>query len=473
MNRAIIRYSCAVLSGLLLALSFPPFGWWPFAWLALAPLIAALRAAPDSRAAADLGGLAGFVFAAAALPWLTKVFGVWTPALWCIFGLGPGLWAALLKGLQGRLGDRVWVAAAGILWTALEAVRAHLPGLACPWLSLGFTASAAPELLQAGSVLGVIGLSAAMAAFGAALALAFEGRRLSVEIMLVAIGLSWAMGERRLEIPDSGTPARVALIQDESYDLERLAKFTLSPHAREADLVIWPEYQVAVNEGSEDSYRRLYARKVAGARGIVVVGAAIIPEDPKAAMQNFSWVLGSDGALLGRYDKAHPIPFVERRLLGHSDPRPISTPLGPLGLQICYDLDFEDGARLLARRGARILAVTNLDPIEWGPGQHAQHSAMAPLRAVESGLWLARAASSGTSQIIDSRGRVRAALGYGEAGVLEGEVRLAEGRTLYSLGGWLLIPLSLFALGVALLDAGQRLFRGQALAEYPQAAILS
>lgn len=475
MIRPKVHWAGAVLTGVLLAASRPPLALWPLAWLALVPLAAAVRRSKDARAAADLGALAGFVYAGLGMPWLTKTFGVWTPALWCVFALGPGLWAWLLHSLGERI-DRdergfLWAAGAGLLWAGVESLRAYLPGLSTSWLALGFSQAACLPLFQSASAVGIVGLSAAAAAFGSSLALAAEGRRLPAELGLAALGLAWALGERRLERPAHGTEASVAVVQDESYDLDRLVALTDVPGVRDADLVVWPEYQLAVNEGSEEAYRGLFARRLKGVRGTKVLGAAVIPEDPKAPMQNFAWALGPDGALLGRYDKAHPIPFIERRLPGHSDPRPIATPLGLIGVQICYDLDFEDGARRLARRGALLLAVTNLDPVEWGPAQHAQHSAMALARAVETGLWVARAASSGVSQIIDPSGRVMASVPYAASGAAVGRVRLAESRTPYVLWGWLLVPASLLALAAAVLESLLCLLRERALLVYPRAPL--
>jgi apolipoprotein N-acyltransferase len=476
-NRAWARWAAAAVSGLLLAAARPPWGHWWLAWLALAPLAAAVRRSPDARSAADLGGLAGFCYAAAGLPWLTKVFGVWTPALWCVFALGPALWAAVLHGAGKRLdadrGGFAWAASAGLLWAGVEVLRAHLPGLSCSWLALGYSQAEAVPLFQAASVVGAVGLSAACAASGAALALAAEGRRLPAELALAAVGLAWGLGERRLERPYEGKAARAAVVQDEGYDLDRLVKLSEAPAVRDADLVVWPEYQLAVNEGHEDSYRNLYARRLSALKGTKLLGAAVIPEDVKAPMQNFVWALGPRGELLGRVDKARPIPFIERRLRGHRDHRPIETPLGPVGVQVCYDFDFEDGARALAGRGARLLAVPVLDPAEWGPGQHAQHLQMARARAVETGLWVARATSSGQSQLIDPSGRVTASVPDGVSGAAVGEVRLAESRTPYAAWGWLLCPLTLLALAAAATDAVLASMRRRAFVVYPPAEAAS
>lgn len=462
MNPGLAGWTYAAASGALLALAFPPFSAWPAAVLAPALLWRAVRRAETRRRAADLGALAGFVFAALSMPWLRNVFGPWAVGLWAFFSLGPALHAFLLKGLEER-GDWLWVASAGLLWAGMEAVRAHLPGLACPWLTLGYAFVPAGPILQAASVVGMYGLSALAAAYAASLALAAEGRRVPAGMLTVVLGLVWGLGERRLERGLEGSPVSVALVQDESYDVERLAART----PLEADLVVWPEYQAGVPGGLADRYREHLAKLTAGRKGVLVVGAATVDEE--APFENFAWVLGPDGGLLGRHDKQHPIPFMERRLRGHSDPRPVPTPLGAVGVQVCYDLDFEDGARRLARRGARILAVPNLDPVSWGPFQHAQHSGMAPMRAVETGLWVAKAASSGDSMLIDPRGRVTARLGFAAQGVVRGAALLAEGRTPYVLWGWLIVPAGLLSMAAAVTDALLALMRRRAFVVYPPA----
>jgi apolipoprotein N-acyltransferase len=119
------------------------------------------------------------------------------------------------------------------------------------------------------------------------------------------------------------------------------------------------------------------------------------------------------------------------------------TPLGLLGPQICYDLAFENGSRLMAEAGAEIIITPTLDPLEWTALQHTQHSDMTAARAVETGLWIIRAASSGRSQVVDSLGRERATLANGAEGVLTAQARLAAGGTFYTRYGWLLGPLAL------------------------------
>lgn len=335
-------------------------------------------------------------------------------------------------------------AAAGALWAGVEYFRAEVWPLACPWLSLGFSQVPCGPILQPSSLIGVYGLSALIASANAAFAFALRGSRSPA--LAVSIGLAgaaaWGFGRMGDPSLSGGREVSVALVQDEGYDLERLSRLSLGPRVRDANLLVWPEYGFTVQAGQEKAYASLLRRKLHGSRAVAVLGAAIFPEDPgKGGMRNFAWVMAPGGLVLGSYDKLHPIPYIEKHLKPNPRPEPVATPLGLLGALICYDLDFEDGARRMAGLGARMLAVPNLDPIEWKDWQHRQHSGMAPMRAVESGLWVARAASSGRSQVIDPLGRVRASLPVGRSGVLLAKARLRAGGTPYTRRGWLLAPL--------------------------------
>lgn len=446
---AALPWLAAVATGLLLALASAPFGAWPLAWVALIPLWAVVRRAPDDRRAADLSGVAGLVFYGVSLHWLAKVFGAAAAAFWCVFALFVALHAVLLRRLsRRRASDAAWVVGAAVLWIGLEYFRSEVWRLNCSWLALGYTQTPSLPFLQSCSVIGLYGLSGLIAAVNASGALLFEKRRAPAAVAagLAAAVFLWGAHRVRSLPVDGGRALSVAIVQDESYDVRKLASLSLSGEAKDADLVVWPEYALTVQAGMEDRYRRFVAAALRGSKAVAVVGAAIFPEDLKRGREwNFAWVLAPGGELLGRYDKLHPIPYVERLLRPNPEPRSILTPLGRLAVQICYDLDFEDGTRRLAREGAELLVVPDLDPLEWGPWQHRQHSAMSSARAVESGLWLARSASSGESQLIDPLGRVRVAAETGASRAIVGRARLARSSTFYEAFGWIVAPLCLFA----------------------------
>ena len=64
-----------------------------------------------------------------------------------------------------------------------------------------------------------------------------------------------------------------------------------------------------------------------------------------------------------------------------------------------------------------------------------QHFAATRLRAVEEGLPLVRVANTGISAIVDGYGRVRARLGLGQEGVVDGPLPAALPPTLFARWG--------------------------------------
>ncbi|MCX5784517.1 MAG: apolipoprotein N-acyltransferase [Elusimicrobia bacterium] len=460
-----VRWLLAGLSGALLVFSFPPFALWPLAWVALCPLLLAVLDCPDAKSAANLGAFTGLVFYATSLHWLVNIFGPVAAAFWCVFSLWLALHAALLwkiwngkiAGGNASLKDFLFIAAAGALWAGLEYFRCEVWWLECAWLALGYSQTPALPILQTASLIGIYGLSALIISVNAALCLLIKERRAAPAVSLILLLFLLALwGWRRVCILpiEWGGKLSVALVQNESFNLASLSKYSLTPEAKKADLLIWPEYSFVVQPGQEDQYLALLLKILKGSHAVKMIGAGVFPEDDnsKSRMRDFAWFISPEGKTLGFYDKLHPIPYVEKRLLPgdkglipNPSPGPVATPLGKLGPQICYDLDFEDGSRKMAAQGAQILAVNSLDPAAWGKWQHLQHSAMAPARAVESGLWVVRAASSGSSQIIDPLGDIRAALPPAGPGILTGTAYLTIPGTFYSSYGWLFARFCLFA----------------------------
>ncbi|MBI5201369.1 MAG: hypothetical protein HY925_07270 [Elusimicrobia bacterium] len=451
-------------SGLALFAASSPVSCWPLVFVALAPLLYAARGAKDARQAANLGAVAGLCFYVPALHWLTKVCSWAAGPFWCLFALWVAFFAASYRELVVRTEKRRWAPAAetlgaAALWIAFEYFRSEVWRLECSWLALGYALKPFPPLLQGASLLGVYGLSGLIVFANAAWVAALSGRRgpaIAITAAVISLGL-W--GGRRLERIDAGGGRRVAaaLVQDENFDVDKLIKATPVSEVR-GGLWVWPEYGFTAITGHERAQIQSIAKRLGGPASTLVAGGATIPDETTGRLENFAWVIG-EGRLLGRYDKSHPIPFIEdKHLRPNPAPRPVDSPLGRLGVLLCYDLDFEDSARLMASFGAEALVVPNLDPREWGPWQHRQHSDMAPLRAVETGLWIARAASSGHSQLIDPGGRVRAESSFGAESVLTGDLEFARASTVYTRIGWLLAPVCLALAGAFLVWAAAARF---------------
>jgi len=443
-------YLLAVFSGLLLYASFPPLSCWFLAWVSLVPLFFAVYASPDFRGAANVGGVAGLVFYGLSLSWFLRVLGPAAPALWCMLALWPALFCVAARfTLRERFGA-FWPVFAGLAWCGIEYFRSEIWIIKFAWMGLGFSQVPLLPALQLCSVFGVYGLSAFIVGFNAALYLSLarrEWRPAALASVTVLAALAW--GNYRLaRYPlEDGRGVKVALLQDESLGLERQLHLSRAKKAGQFDLLVWPEYSFMIPAGREKQHMRMLLNRLAGIGAVKVVGVAITPPDKEKIKvgdaENLAVVIEHGGGIAGRYGKMHPIPFVEPFLVPNKSPAAVKTSIGTLGIQICYDLDFENGSRMMVGQGAEILVVPDMDPWEWGRLQHVQHSEMAPVRAVESGLWAVRAASSGFSQMISPVGRVVREMGFGEEGLLTGKVFMKKTATVYSRFGWIMAPFSM------------------------------
>ena len=101
---------------------------------------------------------------------------------------------------------------------------------------------------------------------------------------------------------------------------------------------------------------------------------------------------------------------------------------------ICYEALFPGFTTAV---GGRPEWIVNVSDDAWfgrttGPLQHLN---LASYRAIEEGLPIVRATPTGVSAIIDARGRVRAQLGLGRQGVIDGPLPGRLPPTLYSRWG--------------------------------------
>ena len=333
---------------------------------------------------------------------------------------------------------------------AVEFFRSECYPLRFSWLSLGYSQWQNLPLLQSASLFGVYGISFLIVLVNATIAWAIADFRFQISdikkriLPLVAIAVimsasfiygkivlrdvRYAIGDRRL---------RVAIIQDESHSLSRLASLTHEATKEKPDLVVWPEYSLPYfYVGKEEKFEELtnLAREAKNHLIVGVVDSAKIP----GKFTNKALIFSSQGNLIGEYTKIHTVQFVEDLLIPGKEAKVFDTPLGKLGIELCYDLDYTDLTRALVKNGAQLLIVPNYDPKRWGRVQHIQHSAMSPLRAVEARKYIVRATSSGISQIIDPHGRILKQLDFNLSDILIGEVKLNKEISFYIRYGFLL-----------------------------------
>jgi predicted amidohydrolase len=149
---------------------------------------------------------------------------------------------------------------------------------------------------------------------------------------------------------------------------------------------------------------------------------------------NTALLIGPDG-IIGRHRKLH-LPFLGGdRFVDHptgTDPSVFSTPIGVIGIAICYEIRFPEIIRTLVLSGAEIVAL----PTNWPNASHILADHFAPVRAAENFVYFLAAnrndAEAGTefmgaSQIVDPGGAVMTHAGK-ETGLFAADIDLARSR---------------------------------------------
>ncbi|OTB09434.1 hypothetical protein M426DRAFT_315991 [Hypoxylon sp. CI-4A] len=127
----------------------------------------------------------------------------------------------------------------------------------------------------------------------------------------------------------------------------------------EYHLTSWVPDEPGFKESCADSasYLAKYQELAKELEICIVPGTIIEPQD--GSLHNIAYFIGSNGEVLGRYQKKnlwHP----ERRHLVSSAHQPheaFDTPLGRVGLLICWDLAFPEAFRELISDGAQIICI--------------------------------------------------------------------------------------------------------------------
>jgi apolipoprotein N-acyltransferase len=482
----------SLAAGVLLALSLPPWGWWP-----LGPAGAALlywRLA-GQRAATRVGAgwVAGLGCYGPGLMW-ARTFN-WYGAV-ILIALEALFFAAAALLTPPRRGRAPAFVAAG---TLAEAVRMTWPfgGLPLGGVFLGqadgpllaLARIGGPLLLTAGVWAGgaglatlVSGLAKARAGTGAG-----TGRKAGTAVaargaaILIGLGLAIALGSLA---PDGGPAVRsvtVAAVQGggrRGLDKEQVAPSTvfaaqvratrpLLALARPPSLVLWPEDVIALAGPLRGSTQGAQMAQEAVRLRTTLVAGVTEPASP-TTFRNEIVVWGPDGRIVGTFEKVHRVPFGEyvpfRSFISHfanlsevpTDAIPghgtglLRTPAGPLGTLVSFEVFYADRSRTSVRAGAELLIVPTNTSSYATAQVPTQEVAADAVQAVETGRDVVQAAPTGYSVVIDQRGRVleRSVLGRGQ--LLTATVPLRRGFTPYDhLGDLPFLLLAGVGLGAA------------------------
>jgi beta-ureidopropionase len=148
------------------------------------------------------------------------------------------------------------------------------------------------------------------------------------------------------------------------------------------DLVVLPENAVTTgrsgtarerSEPLEGKVLDTFAAKAREHQTYLVVTLNLAEGD---AFYNAAVLIGRDGAVAGIYRKIHPVAYVGRDTLEQGITPGAEVPVfecdfGRLGIQICWDMVYDDGWDLLRRKGAEIVVWPSASPATAQPARRA------------------------------------------------------------------------------------------------------
>ncbi|MDH5543567.1 MAG: apolipoprotein N-acyltransferase [Nitrospinota bacterium] len=451
-----IPWALAAASGVLLVVSYPPFGAGYVAWIALVPLMIALH----DKQGIDSFYIAlacGIIYFTGVMPWiytvLTTYGHIWPPLaviltfiLILYLAVYTGLYGLILPAF-GKTAEMLFLSP--FIIVLLEYARGHfLTGL--PWALIAHTQSYYPSVIQMALFTGTAGVTFLIVLVNSSIAYAFIRTRsggfqprslapAAVAITLAIINTVWGQANIRHVKNLDGKEINASIIQgnidqdmkwDNKYrDTVIATYFTLSKSEakKKPDLLVWPEASIPFFYGY-DAMRTNFLNKLSESIDTPILFGGLGVEHSEDTGKNYytnrAYLL-NNGKVVGHYDKMHLVPFGEyvplRKLLffvnkitkalsSDTTPGDTASPLTinsiPLGSQICYEIIFAEPTRMFVRNGARL--ITNITNDAWfgKSGASAQHMASLPFRAVENRIAIIRSANTGISGFVSATGEI-------------------------------------------------------------------
>ncbi len=500
--RGALRYLLlASLSAGLLTLSQPAFDRAYLAWVALVPLLLALKGR-GPLAAFGLSWACGTLFNMGYSPWINLVPGFGRLdflALSACPGLSIGIFGFLFALVSARRPGWPPVVTAPALWVTTEYLRSNAGFLAAPWALLGHSQYLASHLIQVSSLTGVYGLSFIIVMVNAALAVVVARRfrtlrPLAAPALLLLGVLAYGDAVLRQGSPE-GEKMKVTLIQGNVSQADKwdpaLQKKHLDRHVAltekaleggRSDLVVWSESSVEGALYVELDLLRSVSNLARRTGTRLLLGSSQRPkfgsrEFRKSHWYNSAFLLSPLGAVEGRYDKIRLLPFAEylplegffpwsRRIIAAADHyipgREYKTfPLGDtrFGVTICWENAFPELVRRFVKDGAGFMV--NITNEAWFGETAApyQFLCLSVFRAAENRVAVLRSANTGVSCFIDPFGRIGTRVSQGGRdtfveGYAVGTVSGTGQKTFYTLYGdvfaYAILMLSLIAMALSL-----------------------
>jgi apolipoprotein N-acyltransferase len=471
----------AAATGILLFLSFPKYGSGFLAWIALIPLFWAMKEVVSIRQGLLLGFIAGLVCHIGLIYWITYVivnYGYLPIYLGIILMLLLACYLSLYTALfaVGIIFFRQKIAlsfAAPVLWICLEYCKSYLL-TGFPWENLGYSQYLNKYLVQFADVSGVFGLSFLIVLVNVTLfeVLAKKSKKklisAAVVILIIAGVLIYGVSRSRQidAVLENAAGIEVSIIQgnidqaikwNDGFQKETIniyEQLSVQNMPAKEGLVVWPETAVPFNYQDANQLQKQVRDISLKTKSWFIFGSTSYENSKNDTnYYNSAYLLSPAGEIKGKYNKVHLVPYGEyvplrnvfpfiNKLTGGMGDFSAGTGYYPLtmdnkkiGILICYEGILPFAARTYKKKGAELLVNITNDAWFGATSAPFQHFSMAVFRAVETRLYLVRAANTGISAIINPKGEIVARTYIFEKAAITENVKYSNIQTIYAKYG--------------------------------------
>jgi len=496
-NRKLIKnVSLPVFSGILGVLAFPPFELSFLGWFCLVPLLIVVKEETPKRSFC-YGCISGMVFFIGLIYWLVNVTYPGTFFLIIVLSVFYGIFG-LIANLVMR--NSIDLMILPFVWVVLEYIRSHLFG-GFPWGLLGYSQYQNLLLIQISDFTGPYGVSFLLAVISIGIFSFLKRIRKFKTHMVVAfmfLFLFTSYGVYKLKNNSMWSSLRISVVQgnieqqlkwDDAFAediVNKYEKLTVKAAKMHPDLIVWPEtsYPYLVQNLSSD----VKAIKDLSRENKISILSGFVSERDNV-FYNSALLFDEKGESDKIYNKIHLVPFGEYipfesflsflrefidkpigkfvkgtdytlfqinsvKLLDLSGgARSRKTSFHKFGVLICFEDIFPYISRRFVKNGADFLVnITNDAWFGRTPGAR-QHLQSSVFRAVENRVPLIRAANTGISCFIDSRGKILSVVSEDNeeifiSGISTVDVNFGRRGSFYTFYGDVFIYLSIFIIGL-------------------------
>ena len=492
----------SLLTGILLALAFPPFKTGVIAFGALIPFFVLLED-KSGASAFRWGYITGLSIALFTLSWIAWATVAGLIGVLLVWPLYMSLFALIFSFLRQRLSFYAYLAAPA-LWTCIEYLQS-LSELAFPWNHLGYAQSYSLPFIQFAEYTSVYGVSFWVVLINVLFFFAFRLRRqrwpatfasvLAVTVWLLPL----PFGVQKMQQQNSES-IRMTLVQANldpnikwspnlyEENFTAYEKLTHQALPQQPDLIVWPETAVPFYLRSEPGYLMRVHRFMDSCNVSLLTGSLdyqylddgsyvyfnsalflephrnglqyhhkmkLVPFSERVpysgffifrAMKSLFWNMG-----LGDYALGKEIRLFDGRFSRQTEQSIVEY---RTGAAVCYESVFSDHVRRYVKNGAQFLVIITNDAWFGKTQAPFQHNQIAVFRAIENRRDIARCANTGISCFIDRCGRIRQATSLYSQAVITDEVKLSTELTFFTRHGHVFVAatalVALAALSAAL-----------------------